>query len=100
LELGLAFFPRVSPKSAPNPELDKPTPGDPSVMYNPGVGTWLVMDGEVLPYERIFAELHPGLGNLIVAPWIPDLLMCGQNCSNCLLAGPQLDLIPGGSRKI
>jgi len=31
-------------------------------------GTWLVMDGEVLPYVRTFAELHPGLGRLIVAP--------------------------------
>lgn len=31
-------------------------------------GTWLVMDGEVLPYERMFAELHPGLCKVIVAP--------------------------------
>ena len=30
-------------------------------------GTWLVMDGEVLPYERVFAELHPGLCSIMVA---------------------------------
>lgn len=34
----------------------------------PCAGTWIVMDGEVLPYERVFAELHPGICRVVVAP--------------------------------
>ena len=31
-------------------------------------GTWLLLDGEEVPYERIYAEVHPGLCSVVVAP--------------------------------
>lgn len=30
--------------------------------------TWLVADGEVIPFEPIVAEVVPGLARLVVAP--------------------------------
>ena len=33
-----------------------------------GTGTWLCVDGEVLPFERIYAECHRGLMRVITAP--------------------------------
>ena len=32
-----------------------------------GSGTWLCVDGELVPFERIYAECHPGLCNVICA---------------------------------
>lgn len=32
-----------------------------------GTGTWLCADGEVLPFERIYAECHRGLMTVITA---------------------------------
>ena len=34
----------------------------------PCAGTWLVVDGEEFPYTTLFAEVHPGLCNVITAP--------------------------------
>ncbi len=30
-------------------------------------GTWLVLDGETIPYERVYAEVHKSLCRVIVA---------------------------------
>ncbi len=30
-------------------------------------GTWLVLDGETIPYERVYAEVHKSLCTVIVA---------------------------------
>jgi hypothetical protein len=32
-----------------------------------GTGTWLCVDGEVVPFERIYAEVHRGLCSVICA---------------------------------
>lgn len=31
-------------------------------------GTWLVVDGEVVPFCTLFAEVHPGLCQVLAAP--------------------------------
>ena len=31
------------------------------------VGSWLVLDGEAIAYERVYAEVHRGLCRVIVA---------------------------------
>jgi hypothetical protein len=31
-------------------------------------GTWLVVDGEKVPYTRLYAQVHAGLCNVLVAP--------------------------------
>jgi hypothetical protein len=31
-------------------------------------GTWLVVDGEVVPYTTLFMEVHPSLCSVLVAP--------------------------------
>lgn len=30
-------------------------------------GTWLVVDGEKVPYTRLYAQVHAGLCNVLVA---------------------------------
>jgi hypothetical protein len=30
-------------------------------------GTWLMVDGEDIAYERIYVEVHPGLCSVIIA---------------------------------
>lgn len=37
------------------------------VLEPTGDGTWLVVDGEVIPYQRLFAEVHPSLCNVLIA---------------------------------
>lgn len=34
---------------------------------NHGAGTWLMVDGEDIAYERIYIEVHPGLCSVITA---------------------------------
>ena len=36
--------------------------------FSVGAGTWLLLDGEEIAYERIYAEVHKGLCSVIVAP--------------------------------
>lgn len=38
--------------------------GSDTAMY---AGTWLVLDGEAIPYKRIYAEVHKGLCRVVVA---------------------------------
>lgn len=38
--------------------------GSDTPMY---AGTWLVLDGEAIPYKRIYAEVHKSLCRVIVA---------------------------------
>ncbi|KAI3428489.1 hypothetical protein D9Q98_007314 [Chlorella vulgaris] len=33
-------------------------------------GTWLVVDGEVVPFKQLFMEVHPSLCNAVVAPTV------------------------------
>lgn len=35
---------------------------------SPEGSTWLVVDGEQVPHEPLFAEVHPGLCNVLQAP--------------------------------
>lgn len=42
----------------------------PKIKLTMSADTWLVMDGEVLPFERVFAEIQPGLCRVMIAPSI------------------------------
>jgi hypothetical protein len=33
-------------------------------------GTWLVVDGEVVPFKQLFMEVHPSLCTAVVAPTV------------------------------